>query len=215
MTDRQNHEISTDPGLRGDGVRAMTRWADAGAVIAGTVLAFLMKGEGGSWFTLAAVWLWLVAVVIVVRSDLIDFIIPDGASAGIAALGLANTVVSAWDAGADRGDAALAGVEAASSGALAFSLFWSIGWCFRRFGQREALGFGDVKLAGALAIWLAPADAALALEVAALAAIAVLMVGPRAGPLRDTAIPFGAFMAPAAWLAFLLGPAIRTRAGWP
>ena len=217
MTDQQQSETSTGPGLgRGDaGSRAMTRWADALVVLCGMALALKMKVEAESWFTLSAVWLWLVAVVIVVRSDLMDFIIPDEATAGIAVLGLAKAVVAAWEAGAGRGDAALSGVEAASSGCLAFALFWSVGWGFRRFGQREALGFGDVKLAGALAVWLAPADAALALEVAALAAIAVLLFRRRAGPLRDTAIPFGAFMAPAAWLAFLFGPAIRTLAGWP
>lgn len=202
-------------GLRLADSRAVTRWADACAVMAGTALAVEMRAEPGTWFTLSAVWLWLIAVVIVVRSDLTDFIIPDGATAFIAVLGLANAVVSAWQAGAGREDAISAGVAAVSSGCLGFALFWSIGWCFRRFGQREALGFGDVKLAGALAIWLAPADAALALEVAALAAIVVLLLGQRGGPLREIAIPFGAFMAPAAWLAFLLGPWLRQLAGWP
>ena len=217
MTDQRKRETSTglDLGLPYAGQRGMTRWVDALAILCGTALAVGMKVEGETWFTLGAMSLWLVAVVIVVRSDLIAFIIPDGATAGIAILGLANAVVSAWEAGAGQGDAAFSGVEAASSGCLAFALFWSIGWCFRRFGQREALGFGDVKLAGALAIWLTPADAALALEVAALAAIAVLLLGQRAGSLRETAIPFGAFMAPAAWLAFLLGPALRSLDGWP
>ena len=217
MTDHPQCQISTTPGL-GPGLaesRAVSRWADACAVMAGTALVVGMQADTGAWFTLSAVWLWLVAVVIVVRSDLTDFIIPDGATAAIAGLGLANTVVVAWRSGAGGADAVLAGLEAASSGCFAFALFWTIGWCFRRFGQREALGFGDVKLAGALAIWLAPADAALALEVAALSAIAMLFVGRRAGPLRETAIPFGAFMAPAAWLAFLLGPWLRQLAGWP
>ena len=193
----------------------MTRWVGALAVACGVALALMLKVEAESWFTLWAVCLWWGAVVIVVRSDIADFIIPDGATAAIAVLGLANAVISVMGAGQSQGDAALAGVEAASNGCLAFALFWSIGWCFRRFGQREALGFGDVKLAGALAVWLSPADAALALEVAALAAIAVLLLGRNAGPLRETAIPFGAFMAPAAWLAFLLGPSLRQIAGWP
>ena len=190
--------------------RATTRWADACAVMAGTAL--LVGTEAGAWFTLSAVWLWLIAVVIIVRSDLTDFIIPDGATAFIAGLGLANACVTAWQAGED---VVWAGLDVVSSGCLAFALFWGIGWCFRRFGQREALGFGDVKLAGALAIWLVPADAALALEVAALAAVAVLFLGRRGGSLRETAVPFGAFMAPAAWLAFLLGPSLRQLAGWP
>ena len=197
------------PGLR----PAVTRWAAACAIVAGTALAAAM--EAGAWFTLSAVWLWLIAVVVVVRSDLTDFIIPDGATAFIAGLGLANAGVTAWQAGGGGEGAVWAGLDAASSGGLAFALFWGIGWCFRRFGRREALGFGDVKLAGALAIWLVPADAALALEVAALAALAVLFLGQRAGSLRETAVPFGAFMAPAAWLAFLLGPPLRQVAGWP
>ncbi len=217
MTHEQQRETSTDPGLGhgGAGPRGQARWFDALVVLGGTALAVRMKVEGESWFTVWAVSLWLVAVVVVVRSDLTSFIIPDGATAGIAVLGLSNAVVSAWETGASGGEAALSGVDAASSGCLAFGLFWSIGWCFRRFGQREALGFGDVKLAGALAIWLAPADAALALEVAALTAIAVLLLSRRVGSLRDTAMPFGAFMAPAAWLAFLLGPALRLLDGWP
>lgn len=198
-------------GLRLSDSRATTRWADACAVLAGTAL--VVWREAGAWFTLSAVWLWLIAVVIVVRSDLNDFIIPDGATAFIAGLGLANACVTAWQEGGEN--VVWAGLDAASSGCLAFALFWGIGWCFRRFGQREALGFGDVKLAGALAIWLVPADAALALEVAALAAITILFLGQRAGSLRETAVPFGAFMAPAAWLAFLLGPSLRQLAGWP
>ncbi len=217
MTHEQQRETSTDLGLgHGDaGPRGQARWLDALIILGGTALAVRMKVEGEAWFTVWAVSLWLVAVVVVVRSDLTSFIIPDGATAGIAVLGLSNAVVSAWETGASGGEAALSGVDAASSGCLAFGLFWSIGWCFRRFGQREALGFGDVKLAGALAIWLAPADAALALEVAALTAIAVLLLSRRVGSLRDTAVPFGAFMAPAAWLAFLLGPALRSLDGWP
>ncbi len=215
MTDHQEREIVGSSTLGLADPFAKKRWPDACAVMAGTALAIGMEFEAGAWFTLAAVWLWLIAVVIVVRSDLTDYIIPDGTTAVIAVLGLGNAVVSAWQGGAERGDAMLTGVAAASSGCLAFALFWAIGWCFRRFGQREALGFGDVKLAGALATWLAPADAALALEVAALAAIGVLLVGRRTGPLRETAVPFGAFMAPAAWLAFLLGSSLRQLAGWP
>ena len=217
MTDQEHSEIAPSQGFdRGDaGSRPMSRRIYALAIACGMVLASIMKVEAESWFTLAAVWLWWVAVVIIVRSDIADFIIPDGATAGIAVLGLANAVVSARGAGGTQGDAALAAVEAASNGCLAFALFWFVGWCFRRFGKREALGFGDVKLAGALAVWLGPADAALALEVAALAAIAVLLLTQRAGPLRQTAIPFGAFMAPAAWFSFLLGPFLRQFAVWP
>ena len=98
--------------------------------------------------------------------------------------------------------------DAAAAGAGAFAVFWAIGAAFRA-GGRDALGFGDVKLAGACAVSLTPADAALALEVAALGAIAVLLATRRGGTLRDTAVPFGAFLAPAAWLVLVLAPPLR------
>ncbi len=169
--------------------------------------------------TLVTVAAWWAAVVVVVLSDLRDYIIPDRASLTIAALGLAQAATVPLLVGEGWTEAALAGAAAAWTGIVGFALFWLVGYLFRRFGTRDALGFGDVKLAGASAIWLAPADAAVALEIAALGAVlALLVVHARkpandAGSLRNTAVPFGAFMAPAAWLVFVAGPAVRDATG--
>ena len=154
---------------------------------------------------LAATLLWWVAVVVTVRSDLAAFIIPDRASLATLALGLVVASGVPLLSGEGGAAALAAGLAAAATGAGAFALFWLVDAGFRRLG-REALGFGDVKLAGAAAVWLAPGDAALALEIAALGAVAVLLLRPRGGPLRETAVPFGAFLAPAAWLVFVLAP---------
>ncbi len=185
-------------------------WGLAAAVLAPAVLSADPDGRAAPSLVLVAVLGWWWAVVAVVRSDLRDFIIPDGASLAIAVLGVAVAAGTPWLAGEDA--AALSGLGALATGAAGFASFALVGSLFRRFG-RDALGFGDVKLAGASAIWLAPADAALALEIAALGAVAALLATHRAGSLRDTAVPFGAFMAPTAWLVFVLAPPLRDAAG--
>lgn len=207
-----------DP-LRGD------RRADALAVLAGWGLAVAVlvprlvtpippnpwagpAGGPAPWLVLAAVLAWWVAVVATVRSDLRALVIPDGASAATAALALAVAFGGPLLAGDGAAQACDAALQALATGAACFALFWLTGLAFRSLG-RDALGFGDVKLAGAAGLWLAPGDAALALEIAALGAIAALLVARRAGRLRDQAVPFGAFLAPAAWLVFLLAPLLR------
>ncbi len=187
-------------------------WGLAAAALAPAVLSADPDGRAAPLLVLVAVLGWWWAVVAVVRSDLRDFTIPDGASLAIAALGLAVAAGTPWLAGDDAAVAALSGLAALATGAAGFATFALVGALFRRLG-RDALGFGDVKLAGASAIWLAPADAALALEIAALGAVAALLATRGGGSLRDTAVPFGAFMAPAAWLVFVLAPPLRDAAG--
>ncbi len=183
-------------------------WALASSLLLPPILAPDVDGRAAAALGFAgALAFWAVAVV-VVRSDLLHFVIPDEASIALAALGLAMAAGPPWLSGDGGAAAARALGDAAATGAGAFALFWAIGAAFRAAG-RDALGFGDVKLAGACAVSLSPADAALALELAALGAIAALLAARRGGPLRDTAVPFGAFLAPAAWLVLVLAPPLR------
>lgn len=188
-------------------------WALTLAVLLPRALASGDGARDAAGLTLAgALAFWAIAVV-VVRSDLLNFIIPDEASLALAALGLAIATGMPWLAGDGVAAAGRALGDAAATGAGAFTVFWAIGAGFRAAG-RDALGFGDVKLAGACAVWLSPADAALALELAALGAIAALLatrrrIGPGRAALRDTAVPFGAFLAPAAWLVYVLASPLR------
>jgi leader peptidase (prepilin peptidase)/N-methyltransferase len=72
---------------------------------------------------------------------------------------------------------------------------------------REGIGLGDVKLAGAAGVWLAWTTIPVAIEIAALAALAVYVGRQFAGGrvMSATArMPFGLFLAPAIWIGWLL-----------
>lgn len=191
----------------------LARAAGALAAVGALVPAVLAAPDGNeravASLAFGAALAWWAVVVEVIRSDLARYVIPDEASAAIAALGVAVAAGGAWLSGEDVASAAAAARAAIETGAGAFGVFWLTGFVFRRWG-RDALGFGDVKLAGASAVWLAPADAALALEIAALAAIVALLLEQRRGArVADTAVPFGAFLAPSAWAVHLLAPRLR------
>jgi prepilin signal peptidase PulO-like enzyme (type II secretory pathway) len=166
------------------------------------------RNPGGGVLLLAATLAWWIAVVVIIRSDLSSFIIPDEASAAVAFLGLIQAAALPIVAAEGPTESGLAGAAALGTGAGAFLLFALVRQMFRSVG-RDALGYGDVKLAGACAIWLAPGDAALALEIAAFGAVAMVLVTRWRGAAREAAVPFGAFMAPAAWLVYVAGPVVR------
>jgi leader peptidase (prepilin peptidase)/N-methyltransferase len=72
---------------------------------------------------------------------------------------------------------------------------------------RQGIGLGDVKLAGVAGAWLTWTMLPVAIEIAALAALAGYAVRRLAGGRavqRFTRVPFGLFFAPAIWLCWLL-----------
>jgi leader peptidase (prepilin peptidase)/N-methyltransferase len=77
---------------------------------------------------------------------------------------------------------------------------------YRALRGRDGLGLGDVKLAAVAGAWLGLQALFAAIELAALAAIGAYLLNAaiRRQPLRSTAfLPFGTFLAPAIWLAWL------------
>ena len=68
------------------------------------------------------------------------------------------------------------------------------------------MGFGDVKLAAVAGVWLDWAFLPVAIEIAALSALAVALYAR----FRDhgfdpkARLPFGAFFAPAIWICWVL-----------
>jgi leader peptidase (prepilin peptidase) / N-methyltransferase len=78
---------------------------------------------------------------------------------------------------------------------------------YSRIRGREGIGLGDVKLAGVAGVWLDWSIAPVAIEIAALAALAayttrLLYKGRSVRPTNR--LPFGLFFAPAIWICWLL-----------
>jgi leader peptidase (prepilin peptidase)/N-methyltransferase len=136
-----------------------------------------------------------VTALVVAAVDVERFEIPDLANVLILLAGLA------WQGHIDDMVAALLRC------ALAAGLLLLVRGFYRRWRQVEGLGLGDIKLAGAGAVWLDWSQMWFALAVAAGGA-ALLVLGRRLvlkePILHDTALPFGAFLAPAIWIAWIV-----------
>jgi len=142
----------------------------------------------------------LIAIAIAVI-DARWFIIPNELSAAGFALGLANAATSAphaiWEA---------AGI-AALRGAVLALLFLGLRALYRRLRGRDGIGLGDVKLAGVAGAWLGWTAMPIAIEIAALSAIAAFGVRHYWGRrVFDPALrfPFGLFLAPSIWIGWLI-----------
>lgn len=177
--------------------------AAASAVAASLLLLPDARGVAGS-----ALALLMIAIAAV---DARRFIIPDELSAAALGLGLANVAWQADDMTAALGAAALRGAVLALA-------FWSLRALYRRLRGRDGLGLGDVKLAGVAGVWLDWSTIPVAVEIAALCALAVIGVRylrDRRAVASTTKMPFGLFFAPAIWLAWLLGATLLAGSGLP
>jgi leader peptidase (prepilin peptidase)/N-methyltransferase len=167
----------------------------AAAGAAGAGVSFLVLPMPPAAF--AAVLAALAAAIVV--TDLERRIIPDIANAALLAAGLAFVWSEAVDALPALGEALL---RAAAAGAFLYALRFA----YLRMTGVTGLGLGDVKLAAAGAPFLAWATLPLALALAALAAILAVIAETllrRAAFDRRMEVPFGAFLAPAIWLALM------------
>lgn len=98
-------------------------------------------------------------------------------------------------------------IDGLARAAIAAGTLLAVRTFYRRARGIEGLGLGDIKLAGAVAPWLAWPDLPTALFVGVLGALLVAVGVSLAARRRlDGAawIPFGAFLAPAAWLVWAL-----------
>jgi len=87
-------------------------------------------------------------------------------------------------------------------------LFWSVAWVYKRFRGWNGLGFGDVKLIGALALWSGLAGTATVVLAAALSGIATLLVFSmiRKQPTTDvgkSAVAFAPFLCLSTWVVWM------------
>jgi len=164
------------------------------ASIAALTFCFLTQNGLDSVFggLLAVTVLYIAAV------DVGRFEIPDVANIVIFILGL---LWNTWALTAeDAGIALLRGVAAAA-------LLLVVRTLYRRWRNIEGLGLGDVKLAAAGAIWLTTVQMWFALSIAVGGAVFLIIARRllfKEEFARETAIPFGAFLAPAIWVAWIL-----------
>lgn len=175
--------------------------AAASAVAATLFLISDARGAAGSGLALL-----MIAIAVV---DARRFIIPDELSAAALGLGLA---IAAWQA-----DDMMAALGAAMLRGAALALaFWGLRALYRRLRGQDGLGLGDVKLAGVAGVWLDWATIPVAIEIAALSALAVCAVRycrDRGAVASTTKMPFGLFFAPAIWIAWLLGATLLAGSG--
>jgi len=132
--------------------------------------------------------------------DARQYIIPDTLTATALGLALVNAAL--------RGETALAGLELAVLRGLVLAVcFLALRDVYQRIRGRQGIGLGDVKLAAVAGAWLEWPTIPIAIEIAALAALAAVVIRQlvRGRPLRAAGrLPFGLFLAPAIWLGWLL-----------
>jgi leader peptidase (prepilin peptidase)/N-methyltransferase len=137
---------------------------------------------------------------VIAMSDLRHFTVPNVATAPAFVLALVYSVVR-------DPVSVIEPMAHATLRALVLALmFLLLREIHRRLRGREGIGLGDVKLAGVAGAWLDWLTIPLAVEVAALAALAAYALRKIATgrPLRpQNRVPFGLFFAPAIWIGWL------------
>ena len=182
--------------------RATTRTLDEFTILlvgAASIAASLIVQPNALGVVGGGLAIFMIAIAVI---DARRFIIPNELTASALALGLLNAAMQ----GSDLVLGLLA--SAALRGAVMSIAFLSLRVLYRRIRGHDGIGLGDVKLAGVAGVWLDWWVLPVAIEIAALAAIAVYAVrflyGRRPSARLKAKLPFGLFLAPAIWVGWLL-----------
>jgi leader peptidase (prepilin peptidase) / N-methyltransferase len=168
-----------------------------GAVAVCSMIASLTVAPGIPGAMGAALAVTMIAIAAV---DARSFTIPDKLVLVGLLLGFLNAAI------VHEGQVTAGLINAALRGG-AFALLFLCGRsAYRLVRGREGIGLGDVKLAAVAGAWLDWMSISVAVDVAALSALAAVLVHAiRGRPISiGSAIPFGLFFAPAIWLAWFL-----------
>jgi leader peptidase (prepilin peptidase)/N-methyltransferase len=142
-----------------------------------------------------------VTVIAIAAIDARYFVIPNELNAVAFALGVWHAVVTTPDYLVE------AFIYSLVRAAVMALLFLALRAAYRRVRGREGSGLGDVKLAAVAGAWLGWMTIPIAIEIAALSALAVygVRVYARGQPIDVAAtFPFGLFLAPSIWICWLL-----------
>ncbi len=163
------------------------------ATIALALISLAVDGGADAWLN----WLlgcWLLALGWI---DLRRGVLPDVLTLPLLAAGL---VAAAWSP-PELLDRAL-------GAALGYIALRALALVYRRLRGREGLGGGDAKLFAACGAWVGASGLAGVVFGAATGALLAALCWRLAGRelRRDTELPFGPFLAAAAWIVWLAGP---------
>lgn len=155
----------------------------------------LLAGAVASGFTglVIAIFGWL--LVLVAALDATELWIPDPLVGTLAAAGVLASVVLPPPL-----------TDRLIGGVAGFASLWLIGFAYFRATGREGLGGADPKLFGAIGLWLGWRLLPTVLLIAAMVGLGLVAVRLLRGVSveRDDAVPFGAYLAVAAYPALLL-----------
>ncbi|WP_245315862.1 prepilin peptidase [Bradyrhizobium neotropicale] len=169
------------------------------------VAASVMVGAGTAGVLGGGLALIMLAIAI---TDARSFLIPDPLNLAAVMLGLASAAVLG------QGDLAVM-AEAVLRAVFVAGAFLALHLAYLRLRRRRGIGLGDVKLAAVAGIWLDWPIVPIAIEIAALSALATYAVRRYALRHRlrpSTRLPFGLFFAPAIWICWLLQTTLPS--GW-
>ena len=150
---------------------------------------------GTQWLTVPAL-LFSWALIVLAFIDIEHYLLPDAITLPLLWLGLLVNCLGSFT----TPQAAIIGAGAGYLG------LWLVYHLFRWITSREGFGYGDFKMLAAIGAWLGWALLPLVLCIAAtVGAITggLMMLVSRSG--RGRVLPFGPFLAMAAWLVLLFG----------
>jgi leader peptidase (prepilin peptidase)/N-methyltransferase len=135
-------------------------------------------------------------LVALARIDLARMILPDWLNALLGAIGLVQAL---WLDEPTLIDALLGGL-------FAGALMWAVALAYRRWRGVDGLGFGDVKLGAAGALWSGVAGVGPMLLAATASCAAVLLLRAARGEAIDAGarFPFGPFLAFGVFAAWMI-----------
>ncbi len=178
----------------------LARAAPVLAVGCGAAAASLVAAPSLAGILGAALALLMLAIA---RVDARHYVIPDELTFAACVIGLGYAMI-VGPSGSALESLCLALVR----GIFLAAAFLLLREGYYRLRRRQGLGLGDVKLAAVAGVWLDLEFLPVAIEIAALSAIAAYLLRQLVlrRPVRTTArLPFGLFLAPSIWIAWLIG----------
>ena len=189
---------------------AYLQWTAGGGVVRAPSSAWAlgMVSFANPWM-IPVEWLVVSGLVLGAFIDLDHFYLPDRVTIGGMILGVPLSVLCPELQRETVWSSAL--VSSLEGLAFGFFFMWGIGWIFSKLFRRDALGFGDVKLMGAIGAFFGLSAVLFTLVVSSLVGSLAGMVQYLKGRARlggFTAVPYGPFIAIGALVWMYWGPVV-------